>query len=393
MLNDIIIFSTADWDAPSWTNKQHMAVQFAENGYRVLYVDSLGLRHPGLNRRDVYRICRRLKKALPYSREVRKNIWRVSPLVLPFQKNILVEKCNTLVLQMTIRWHMHLLEMKEPIILTYNPTLAPLCASLPHSLLVYHCVDDLRASPHVDIQAIIAGEEALAAEADICFTTSPLLQSRMKHLFVRCEYEPNVCDPTFFAAAKLGTLPEPEDIASIAKPRALFIGALSDYKVDFELVIAVAERLPQVQFVFIGAEGEGQPDSRRLPRRENIHVLGARPYKQLPTYMAHVDMAILPAAHNEYTASMFPMKFFEYLASGLQVVSTELQSLREFSDLCFLSDDIEGFVVAIEDVLSGTKCDTQKIEEACTYYSWNERFKRMHKQMMLLKNQRRPAKQ
>ena len=32
---DVLILSTADWDNPSWTNKQHMAVQFAQHGWRV----------------------------------------------------------------------------------------------------------------------------------------------------------------------------------------------------------------------------------------------------------------------------------------------------------------------------------------------------------------------
>ncbi|MCE3011053.1 MAG: glycosyltransferase family 1 protein, partial [Proteobacteria bacterium] len=36
---NIIIFSTADWNNPFWTNKQHITVQFAKLGYRVLYIE------------------------------------------------------------------------------------------------------------------------------------------------------------------------------------------------------------------------------------------------------------------------------------------------------------------------------------------------------------------
>ncbi|RYD01267.1 hypothetical protein N752_30185 [Desulforamulus aquiferis] len=32
---DIILLSTADWDNPFWTNKQHVAVQLADRGHRV----------------------------------------------------------------------------------------------------------------------------------------------------------------------------------------------------------------------------------------------------------------------------------------------------------------------------------------------------------------------
>lgn len=46
MSKDIIMLSTADWDNPFWTNKQHGACSLAEHGYRVLYVDSMGIRRP-----------------------------------------------------------------------------------------------------------------------------------------------------------------------------------------------------------------------------------------------------------------------------------------------------------------------------------------------------------
>ncbi len=59
----IVMFSTADWDNPFWTNKQHMALHLARRGYRVLYVESMGLRKPTINGSDLARIWRRLKRA------------------------------------------------------------------------------------------------------------------------------------------------------------------------------------------------------------------------------------------------------------------------------------------------------------------------------------------
>ena len=51
---DIVLFSTADWYAKYWTNKQHVASPFAARGHRVLYVETVGLRQPGLNRRGLH---------------------------------------------------------------------------------------------------------------------------------------------------------------------------------------------------------------------------------------------------------------------------------------------------------------------------------------------------
>ena len=44
MQKNIILISTADWNHPLWTNKQHVSLSLANAGFRVLYVESLGLR-------------------------------------------------------------------------------------------------------------------------------------------------------------------------------------------------------------------------------------------------------------------------------------------------------------------------------------------------------------
>ena len=103
---DVLILSTADWDNPSWTNKQHMAVQFAQHGWRVLYVDSLGLRRPVLKKKDFLRIGKRLINGLKEAHEVRSSIWRISPLVLPFQKHAIIRRLNLWIRRWTLRWHM-----------------------------------------------------------------------------------------------------------------------------------------------------------------------------------------------------------------------------------------------------------------------------------------------
>lgn len=374
---DILLFSTADWDNPFWTNKQHMAVQFARRGYRVLYVDSLGLRQPTLAGRDLKRMARRLWKAFPVPRRVQANIWRISPLVVPLHRSSTVRQINDCLLTATIRWHMALLGFGKPLIWTYNPLLHDLIARLPKCGVVYHCVDDLRFGPGIASKTIEEAEQRLGTVADVCFTTAPNLQRRMEDVFPVTRYEANVCDTAHFQQARL-PLPQPADLADIPHPRLLFIGALSQYKVDYALMEQVAVALPQVHWVLIGAVGEGQPGSALPPTHlPNVHLLGPRPYKELPAYLRHADAAVLPAPHNSYTAAMFPMKFFEYLAAGVPVVSTSLPALKEFSDLFFEADGGDAFARAIEMVLAGARRDASRIDAACAKHSWGERFLRM----------------
>ena len=50
---DVVFVSTADWDNPYWTNKQHVAIQLAKRGYKIFYVESQGLRSPTATARDL----------------------------------------------------------------------------------------------------------------------------------------------------------------------------------------------------------------------------------------------------------------------------------------------------------------------------------------------------
>ena len=74
-------------------------------------------------------------------------------------------------------------------------------------------------------------------------------------------------------------------------------------------------------------EGDPETDLAELMGLRNVHLLGPRPYGQLPSYLRGFDLALLPCPMNAYTRSMFQMKFFEYLAAGLPVVATDLPAL------------------------------------------------------------------
>ncbi len=133
------------------------------------------------------------------------------------------------------------------------------------------------------------------------------------------------------------------------------IGAISGYKVDFDLMREVAQARPGWSFVLIGEVGEGDPwtDIEGLKRIPNIHFMGPRPYASLPGYLKGMDVAILMNRRNEYTKSMFPMKFFEYLAAGRPVVSCPLDALQDYADVAFFREGKDAFIEGVEAMLSG----------------------------------------
>ena len=101
-MTDFVLLSTADWDHPLWTNKQHTASSLADLGHRVLYIDSLGVRAPRGDRSDARRIIRRLRRGLRAPRLVRTNLYVISPLVLPGHSTGLFGRLNRWSLRLSL---------------------------------------------------------------------------------------------------------------------------------------------------------------------------------------------------------------------------------------------------------------------------------------------------
>ncbi|HHL39846.1 MAG TPA: glycosyltransferase family 1 protein [Deltaproteobacteria bacterium] len=373
MKRDIIFFSTADWDNPFWTNKQHLASALADEGFRVLYIESAGLRRPTARAADLRRMWRRLVKGLSGLKRPREGLWVWSPLVVPLQSNPLVKAVNDGVMTAALRRHILRLRFRDPLFWTYNPMSLPLARSLGLDDIVYHCVDDLSAIPGAAADAVLRAESELAGAARMVFTTSPTLQRRCEAAAPgRCRCLPNVVDFDHFSRA-MEPGDEPAELASVERPRIGFVGALSEYKVDFDLIAALAARRPQWQWVLVGKVGEGQPgtSAQRL-RAPNIHLVGPRPYALVPRWLAAFDAAVIPAPLNDYTRSMFPMKFFEYLAAGRPVVATRLPALVPYASVCRLASSADEFLAGIEDALSG-RIDTAGGVELARRHTWKWR--------------------
>jgi glycosyltransferase involved in cell wall biosynthesis len=333
-----------------------MATRLAARGHRVLYVETVGLRRPGLNQVDAARMAARLMRGLSPPAQVRDNLWVLSPLTVPIdQSRTAVSRFNGWQLGSRIKGWMRRQNITRPLIWTYHPYILEAAEILDPSMIVYHCVDDLGAVPGIDRSAFQVAEGRLLAKADLVFATSPHLHRRCATMAPgRSHYCGNVADIAHFAQARY-IQDSPSELARVPRPRLGYIGVLSDFKLDLPLLEELVTGHADWQFVFIGGQREGQSSEpiARIAQRSNVHFLGWRPYHDLPRYMAGLDVGLLPQLINEYTQSMFPMKFFEYLAAGLPVVATALPALGDFSSIHSVAGDAPSFSKAIAAELAG----------------------------------------
>ena len=390
---DCVLFSTADWDTPYWTNKQHTAHHLALKGFRVLYIESIGIRAPTFNGQDLRRMWQRLKRGLRPAKLVEPNVWVMSPLAIPFKQHWpLVKAFNQGWLRARIKVFMLGHSFHKPLVWTYHPFMLGIVNKLNCGPLVYHCVDDLSAVPGVDSDAFNGEERKLLAGCNTVFVTSEALKNKCALFNSNTHYFPNVVDAEHFGQARKNG-PLPKDLKAIPTPRIGYIGALSDFKVDFALMQDVATARPDWHWVVIGAEREGQhsPLVDALHALPNVHFLGDKPYTDLPDYLRGLDVGTLPTLVNEYTRSMFPMKYFEYLAAGVPVVSTPLEFTKHHQSGLQIAQGALDFEQAITVQLDRGRFDVAEANSMVGENTWAHRLKKMLRLVESLQGSHRPA--
>ncbi|TLV21531.1 glycosyltransferase family 1 protein [Klebsiella indica] len=376
---EVVVLSTADWDNPFWTNKQHVASDLAKKGYKVFYIDSLGLRKPSINKKDFKRIIKRCIKGLKAPRKVKDNIYVWSPILIPFNDVKVIRYFNKFLFSSMLMFWLKLNGFKNSVLWTYNPLTTRFINIKKFSYVVYHCVDEIKAQPGMPVSVLEASEKDLTKSADIVFVTSPTLFDSRKKWSDHVYYFSNVADYDHFSKALNEHTVVPEDIDLIPHPRLGFIGAISSYKIDFNLLHGLAKNRPNWHIVLIGDVGEGDPGTNVsiLQECDNIHFLGAKSYSLLPNYLKGFDIALLPNNLNEYTDNMFPMKFFEYLAAGRSVVSVDLLSIKDFRKYVKVGRNIDEFITAIEEILEGKQVPLKEIQEISQQYTYDTRTTKM----------------
>jgi glycosyltransferase involved in cell wall biosynthesis len=370
---DIVCVGFADWDTELWTNQHHLMARLAREN-RVLFVESLGLRRPQLAGRDLARIGRRLRRGLAPPRAL-DGLHVLSPLVLPLHRSRLARAVNSRLLPALVLRAARRLGLRRPILWAYVPQAEVLIDPLDPSFVVYHCVDDIAAQGRIDTDSFRAAERRFAARADLVLASSPALAQPLRSISSNLLYAPNVADTDLFSRA-LAPGPVDPQMAGLAAPRIVFTGAIVAVKLDLPLLAELARLRQSWSFALVGPVGPGEPraDISALAAEPNIHLLGPRPYAELPNVLRAAGAGLIPYARNELTESIFPMKVYEYLAAGLPVVATPLPALAGLAGVA-TAPDAKGIAELLDAELAADDPDRRaERSRAAASHSWERRM-------------------
>ena len=200
----------------------------------------------------------------------------------------------------------------------YTPMALDSYGHVEADVCVYDCMDELSAFRNAP-PGLHRYEAELFERADVVFTGGQSLFEAKRDYHANVHCFPSSIDAAHFRQARKPCGPDPSDQVNIGRPRIGFFGVI-DERMDPSLVAEMAELKPNWQLVIIGPYAKIDPAD--LPRKPNIHWLGAKQYEELPSYLAHWDLGFMPFAINEATRFISPTKTPEFLAAGLPVVST-----------------------------------------------------------------------
>jgi len=243
----------------------------------------------------------------------------------------------------------------------YTPMLLPAISRISPALVVYDAMDELSLFKGAPAE-LLPREERLLATADIVFTGGVSLGKAKASRHDNVYAFPSGVDVKHYRSALAPDTSVPADLASLPTPRLGFFGVI-DERIDLDLLDALAAARPETQIVLLGPVVKIDPAD--LPRRPNLHYLGQKQYRDLPSYVKGFDVCLMPFALNEATRFISPTKTLEYMAAHKPIVSTPVADVvGQYRDAVQIAGDVNAFSTAIDVALGETDEQRQKRVDA-----------------------------
>jgi glycosyltransferase involved in cell wall biosynthesis len=222
----------------------------------------------------------------------------------------------------------HLGIEKEYALFMSAPIFVTLIEHLSPSAFAFDAQDNLlKHAFYKDITNLAAYYQFCLDEADFISTNSAETAEWFKQQRPDSMHIPNGVDDQIFNPDL--SFETPADMNSISSPIVGYAGKMQEM-FDVSLMAHAALELPDVNFVFIGQELDSNW-MKSLWRYPNTYYLGDKRYSKLPQYLASFDICIIPY-NLERQHGVDPIKFYEYLAMGKPIVTTNIGGAGVFRD-------------------------------------------------------------
>lgn len=283
------------------------------------------------------------------------NLYNFTPLyIIPFQRIPLIRRINFYISIIQLKifiFSNRNFRLKKKIFWSFSLQTSILPHYFHDYVKVYDCIDDMVSEDPSLNELWTNVEKRMIQSSDLVFCNTPVLFSMKKSSHKHVYLVPSGFDEETFKENKNKNIPS--EMKSIHSPIIGFVGNINK-RVDFQLIKKLAEMFPCVHFVFIGREDPefiGNPavnfwkEWNELKRMKNVIYLGERKKDDIPQYIRSFTIGgIFYDVSQRFNVHCFPLKLSEYFYEGIPVVSTPIESLRQYEPYVkIISNEKDGY--------------------------------------------------
>jgi glycosyltransferase involved in cell wall biosynthesis len=161
------------------------------------------------------------------------------------------------------------------------------------------------------------------------------------------------------------------------KPVIGFVGSF-EYFIDFDLILAIAERLPAMTFLLVGGGRDlGAVKNKALEKNlENIIFTGPVAHGRIANYINKMDVCLNVFKDMAVSHAACPIKLLEYLLMKKPVISNRLKEVLLIdTGFIFYADTVEEFIAQINLALTNKTLASERASKGYDIvtkeYSWD----------------------
>jgi glycosyltransferase involved in cell wall biosynthesis len=348
-MQDLVCVSHLRWDFV-WQRPQHLLSRLAQT-YRLFFVEEpIAVAADEPLRLDQYQWQGKHHETVSVLR-----------LMQPTQQPRWIGHGDSL----TEQTYHHLLKqelnqqgVERPLLWLYTPMAHGFIDALEPELLVYDVMDQLSAFKGAPAE-LAEYDHAILRRANVVFAGGTSLYRDKAPHNVHTYLFPSGVEIDHFAGHEGVQLPD--ELRALPTPIIGYFGVI-DERMDLELLAAMAKEHPEWSILMIGPIVK--IDAKELPQAPNLHYLGMRAYAELPSYLAHFDVALIPFAMNDATRYLSPTKTLEYMAAHKPIVSTPIPDVVElYGNVVRVGATPAEFIAHVEQALTDKNAQHRLIQE------------------------------
>lgn len=368
-MSDVVVASLEPWD-DVWRRNQHLVAGLlrTDPALRVLFVEPApDPLHAAVSRRRPRR-GRGLRPGPSLPGVAVNRLWLLEPTKwLPRRIDAQVDRrVAGVVVTAAAR-----VGLSEPVLWINDPSASALLERTGWPAL-YDITDDWLAArrPEAEHERLVREETLLLEQCREVVVCSPRL-AETKAAKAPVTLVPNAVDTGAYRVQH----PRPTDLPS--GPVAMYVGTVHRDRMDIDLCVATARAIAgRGHLVLVGPDVVDRQDRDRLTEA-GVRLTGPRPFTEVPAYLQHARVLVVPHVVDHFTDSLDPIKVYEYRAARRPVVSTPVAGFREQAGRNGLTVASGGdFTTAVSEALASSTDPITGIDDPPT---WADRVVEMHR--------------